>query len=248
MNDLGKADSILAISDSARNDLIEHFLENKNTDSSQITKVWTVQLPSLFIGEASINHGDLEFDSNRDQKVRVLCVGTLEARKNYVNLIKAFESVVKNLPADRIELIIVGKGVDRKIVDYVEEASRRLPIKWFGHVSDESLKTYYTFCDFTVFPSLGEGFGLPLTESLAFGKPVLCGTGGALQDNAALGGCLVVNVRDSEEIAAGIFQLATDPELLGRLKVEISNRKFMSWGDYATNALGITLRTLRKHV
>ncbi len=248
MNDLSKADSILAISDSARNDLIEHFLGNKHMDSSLITKVFTVPLPSLFIGDALVNQGDHKFDANRDQKVRVLCVGTLEARKNYINLIKAFESVVEDLPAESIELIIVGKGVDSKIVDYVEDASRRLPVQWFGHVSDESLKEYYKFCDFTVFPSLGEGFGLPLTESLSFGKPVLCGTGGALEDNASSGGCLIVNVRDSEAIAAGIIQLATDPELLSRLKVEISDRKFMSWGDYAASVLGITLQSQRKSV
>ena len=123
----------------------------------------------------------------------------------------------------------------------------RLPIRWVGQVSDEDLKEFYKSCDFSVFPSFGEGFGLPLTESLGFGKPVLCGTGGALGENTAEGGCFVVDVRSSNAMASGIIQLATNGELLNKLKKEIRERKFTTWDQYACNVLGVSLRIHRKH-
>jgi glycosyltransferase involved in cell wall biosynthesis len=103
-------------------------------------------------------------------------------------------------------------------------------------------------CDFTVFPSSGEGFGLPLTESLGYGKPVVCGSAGALQENASLGGCLVVNVLDSSALALGISELINNSELLRELQEEIENRKFIPWNTYASNLLEVSFRIQKKVV
>jgi len=241
MNDLSSADAILTTSQSGRNDLTDYFLSTKELNPSSISKIWTSPLPSLFIGESSrAFHSISQLDTKRN-KTLVLSVGTLEARKNYIKMIQAFERALNALPDDTIELVIIGKGVDAKIIEFVEDACNRLPITWLGHVSDEVVKQYYRTCDFTVFPSLGEGFGLPLTESLGFGKPVICGTGGALRENALLGGCLMVNVNDTDDLALGIAQLASDAKLFQKLSEEIKVRKFVTWDEYATNVLKISL-------
>jgi glycosyltransferase involved in cell wall biosynthesis len=248
MDDLSGADAILAISNSARSDLVRHFLASDEINNSSVTKIWAISLPSLFLGETVAIQEINQIEFAQENKITILCVGTLELRKNYVILIEAFEKVIFALPSETIELIIVGKGVDSNTIKFVEQATGKLPIRWLGQVSDENLKHYYKICDFTVFPSLGEGFGLPLTESLGYGKPVICGSGGALQENALLGGCLVVNVEDSDALASGILGLITDSELLGRLKEEIDNRIFTSWNDYATNLLEVSFRIQKKVV
>ncbi len=248
MDDLFEADVILAISNSARNDLVNHCLSSGEIDSSGITKILAMPLPSLFVGESEVVSEVNQIDLAQKSKITILCVGTLELRKNYFTLVDAFEKVIHGLPDKSVELIIIGKGVDSKVINCVEQATEKLPIRWLGQVSDEVLKYHYKMCDFTVFPSSGEGFGLPLTESLGYGKPVVCGSAGALQENASLGGCLVVNVLDSSALALGISELINNSELLRELQEEIENRKFIPWNTYASNLLEVSFRIQKKVV
>jgi FkbM family methyltransferase len=248
MEDLRFADVIIAISNSAKRDLTNFFLHSKRVESEFVVKIFSLPLPSLFTDELIPISDDLNFEGSSDNVTKVLCIGTLELRKNYAALIEAFEIAVASLPKGSIELTILGKGVDFATTELVQDATKRLPISWLGQVSDETLKQNYLACSFTVFPSLGEGFGLPVTESLSFGKPVICGTGGALLENASQGGCLVLDVSDPQAIAEGIIKLASSRETLEQLKFEISNRTFVTWTEYATKALGLSLRFQRRSV
>ena len=85
-----------------------------------------------------------------------------------------------------------------------------------GFVADEDLPALYSGADFFAYPSLYEGFGLPIIEALACGTPVLTADNSCLPE-AGGPGALYVQAESVESIAAGITTLATDPALRRRL-------------------------------
>jgi glycosyltransferase involved in cell wall biosynthesis len=114
---------------------------------------------------------------------------------------------------------------------------RGRPIRWLRHVDDATLLRAYRDCRFTVYPSLMEGFGLPIAESLWHGKPCVCGGNGALGEIARGGGCLIVDQTDEDALANGIKELLTDERANARLCDEARARKFRTWNDYIDNLL-----------
>ncbi len=166
---------------------------------------------------------------------QVLCVGTFEPRKNHPTLLDAAELLWD--AGLRFELVLAGRttaewgGTVETRIDALRAAVR--PVDWRRHVSDEALRALYRRCRFTVFPSLAEGFGIPIVESLRHGRPCLCGGNGALGELAAGGGCLVVeNQADPRALAEGLRRLLTDDDLHARLSTEARARPFPTWCDY----------------
>lgn len=104
----------------------------------------------------------------------VLTVGTLEPRKNLVNVILAFKEYIEKYNSD-IKLVIVGKKgwFFDQIYKTVEENNLTSNVKFLGYVPDSDLPVIYDLCDFVVSLSYYEGFGLPLIEANARGKFVL---------------------------------------------------------------------------
>lgn len=147
----------------------------------------------------------------------VLCVGTLEPRKNQWALLDAFDILCAR--GVQLSLIIVGRpGHDSE-----ETVSRIRTHPSFGrrlfylpNCNDEELETLYARCAFTVLPSLFEGFGLPLIESLARGKPCLCSDLSVFRDSAGVYGAYF-NPEDTRSIAAQIEWLYSDPARMAAL-------------------------------
>ena len=85
-----------------------------------------------------------------------------------------------------------------------------------------------------MFPSVNEGFGLPVAESLACGTPVITSNFGAMKEIAdAGGGALLVDPRDDDSVTDGMRALLTDDALLARLAAEAVARPVGSWDVYA---------------
>lgn len=146
----------------------------------------------------------------------VLCVGTLEPRKNAPRLLEAFRAL-----AHPWRLIWVGP---RGWLDEASlEALRSTPrAHYAGAVSAQRLADLYAGAEFVAYPSLGEGFGLPVLEAMAHGKAVLVSEGTAPAEVAGEAG-LAVNAHDEASIAAGLHSLAESAELreaLGRAALE----------------------------
>ena len=112
----------------------------------------------------------------------IVCVGTLESRKNYPTLLRALESLWEEGLTFEFELIGRSpRNYGHKILPSIRKIQERgWPFRWLKHVDDERLDQAYRDCAFTVYPSLMEGFGLPILESLSRGKPCICGDNGAL--------------------------------------------------------------------
>lgn len=178
--------------------------------------------------------------------IKMLCVSTLEPRKNHYTLLEAFDKAVAARPDLPLELDLVGAPYvqARHIVERTHQSMNRHPgrVRWREKVEHSLLRQLYRECDFTVYPSLVEGFGLPVIESLWFAAPCICANFGVMAENAAPGGCLTADVRHADALAAAILKLAADPALRRRLSAEAVARELKTWDDYARETVGVMLR------
>lgn len=175
-------------------------------------------------------------------RVRILCVSTLEPRKNHLQILNAFQIALRRMPDVAMELHLVGAsyGAAPEIAGGIRALVAKTPsIFWHEGVSPERLREFYRDCDFTVFGSWIEGFGLPVMESLWFGKPCVCSDEGVIAENAEGGGCLTVRVQDSRALAEGLMALAGQPALREKLAREARQRKLRDWEEYGADILAI---------
>lgn len=144
----------------------------------------------------------------------VLCVGTVEPRKGHVEIVNVFESQFAGAEAESPwGLIIVGRAGWK--TEALQERLRRLsasrlPFQWLERASDETLDHLYSLCRGVAVPSLDEGFGLPIIEGLAHGKPVLARDIGVFQELAAPG-VQFFSSGDVEALAVTVRSFVDEP-------------------------------------
>lgn len=171
------------------------------------------------------------------EPLQLLCVSTLEPRKNHRGLIKAL-AWLHSKGLRQWQLQLVGWAAEGWVVALVKRAQRLgLPVQWHGRADDQTLLELYQRCHLSVYPSLEEGFGLPVAESLWQRRPCLCSGDGALGERAAAGGCLTVDTSHWRAIAAGLERLLLEPELRQQLEREADARPFRRWSTVAAELL-----------
>lgn len=164
----------------------------------------------------------------------VLCVGTHEPRKNHVALLHAAELLWRE--GVQFNLVLAGgrSWNDERFRGALDLArARNRPVQTITTMTDQVLWAAYRLARCTVFPSLNEGFGLPIAESLACGTPVVTSGYGSMAEIGAHGGTLSVDPRDERSIAAGLRTVLTDDRAHARLAAEARGRPVRTWDDYA---------------
>ena len=149
----------------------------------------------------------------------VLCVGSLEPRKNLARLLEAWSRIQPDVPGD-VWLVLAGqKGSERVFADRAGLA--RLPprVHLTGHVPDDVLPALYAGARAFAYPSVYEGFGLPSLEAMAAGVPVLTGNQASLPEVVGEAG-VMVDPYDVDALADGLLRLLDEPELRARLRQE----------------------------
>jgi glycosyltransferase involved in cell wall biosynthesis len=219
-----------------------HFTEFVQSQGRAVPRVKACPLPAQILGQER----ETELKKNSDGTLRILCVSTLEPRKNHARIISAFQAASCRLGDLKVELHLAGApyGAAPEIAGAVRALTSKNPaIVWHESVSPAELRKLYRDCDFTVFGSWIEGFGLPVMESLWFGKPCLCSDEGVMAENAAGGGCLMVDVQNFEALADGMVKLAGQPDFRRELAEQTLRRKLKTWDDYAGEILQILKET-----
>jgi len=176
----------------------------------------------------------------------VLCVCTLEGRKNHLVLLDACEQLWTR--GVRFELRLIGMAqaeTGRTALARVRALQQAgWPLRYDGPVDDDTVTAAYRKCQFTVYPSLLEGFGLPVLESLAQGKPCVCSARGPVGESARDGGCVALDAVNPATLAAAIEWLLATPAELAALATAASSRRLKGWTAY-TDELLAWQRTLR---
>ena len=226
-------DLVICVSNEARDDLL-YFWKKYGCDPARtLVEPWPGEFDS-FVGEAD----SFPYSANPGRNL-VVYVSSFHGRKNHLTLLRAAEKLWQQ--GLEFELHLIGRNVGaplNKIVRQIWKLKMRgRRLRWLRHVDDQTLLRAYRDCRFTVYPSLMEGFGLPIVESLVHGKPCVCGGNGALGEVARDGGCLIVDQTSEDALAAGIKKLLTDQETYVRLSAEARGRKFRSWSDYTEKLL-----------
>ena len=219
---------VICVSEEARDDLHYFWKKYGCTPTTTYVEPW----PGEF-------EGAVRQPSGNAQDNVVVYVSSFHGRKNHLTLLGAAEELWQQ--GLEFELHLIGKNVGAPFNKTVRQIwklqMRGRPLRWLRHVNDQTLLRAYRECRFTVYPSLMEGFGLPLVESLSHGKPCVCGGNGALREVAHGGGCLIIDQTSEEAIAVGIKTLLTDQEIYARLCTEARAREFRSWSDYTEKLL-----------
>lgn len=223
------ADTVAAISDSVR-DEFAGFARGVEPQGLAGPRSVSIPLP--------VDAPDARPESATEHTAAplVLCVGSQEPRKNHDAVLFASEVLWREGIDFRVRFIGRGslwftKGFDKRIAA-LAKAGRDVAV--LRGIDDEQMLAMYQEARFTVFPSLQEGYGLPVAESIAERTPVITTAYGSTGEIARDGGCLTIDPRDDQTLVDAMRVLLTDDAVLARLVEEIDRRPQRSWDDYAS--------------
>ena len=176
-------------------------------------------------------------DVSRDPADRtrpsILCVGTIEPRKNHLAVLHACEVLWREGLSFSLMLISGSAWATEQLERIEELRAAGRPVELRVGANDEELSEAYQRARFSVLASLHEGFGLPVRESLAYGTPVVTSDYGGTRESGAGGGAVLVNPRDDDALVDTLRRLLTDDEEIERLSAEASRRVNRRADDYA---------------
>lgn len=200
-----RADHVIAVSEATRQDLIELY----QTPPEKISVLYHGVTPDFKPVTQADKLAEVRRKYHLGQHPFILSVGTLQPRKNYRRLVQAFASLD---PA--LALVIVGsKGWN--YADIFAEITRHglaERVHVLGFVADSDLPALYSAASLFVYPSLYEGFGLPILEAMACGTPVVASNQSALPEVVGEAG-LLVDPKDIEAMAAAMARVLGDTSL-----------------------------------
>ena len=222
LESLSLFDLVICISQEARDDLLHFWNEYGCEPTETQVESWPGEFEAAAPASSASAPGNL-----------IIYVSSLDARKNHLTLLRAAEKLWSGGLSFRLHLIgRAGRIANKSVRRLWKMQMLGRPVRWLRHVNEATLLRAYRDCRFTVYPSLMEGFGLPIVESLLHGKPCICGGNGALGEVARGGGCLIIDQTNEDALADGMRKLLTDQNAYTQLCAEARMRKFRSWADY----------------
>ncbi len=231
------ADAILTCSESARRDLIRHA----RLPVGLVKRIYPGCEYSTAMPSNSRPAEDKAcLDRLGVQTPYLLYVGTLNARKNLIRVLSAFEEVLKRHP--HVQLVVVGPSTwdtseSKRVASRLNGA-----VRLTGFVSDHDLHQLYSGAVALVYPSLYEGFGFPILEAMSRGTPVITSNTSSMVEVAG-GAALLVNPFSVEGLAGAMQQMIEDPSLRTKLAKQGRSRA----GNFGWNMTAIkTLEVYRQ--
>lgn len=233
---LKKATMVMTISENTKRDIVSFF----NYPEEKI------KIAYCSAGEnfKPLNKEELDAFAKETElpKNFFLAVGTLEPRKNYVNLIEAFNIFSKKY-SDFHLLIVGGLGWKyEEIHEKIKKLYLQKKVHLLGYISEKSLVKLYNLSKALVFPSIYEGFGIPPLEAMKCGCPVIASYTSSIPEVVGDAGILI-NPGEPVEIAAAMAKIINNQNLRAELKNKslLQSKKF-SWESSAKKLLNVINR------
>lgn len=194
------------------------------------------------------------FDAAERQRIRskygigegayLLCLGTIEPRKNLLNTIQAFQLFLKRHPDAPVQLVLAGGSGWQNHNELKQRISGCRQIRHIGYVADEDLPGLYSDATALCYVSKYEGFGLPLLEAMACGTAVIYGNNSSMPEIAA-GSGLPADADDPESISAAIEAILADDAERRRMETHALERaRQMTWSTAAKQTLDCYRKTI----
>ena len=226
------ADAVVAVSNSARDDLLRFH----RIPADRISVVHEAAGPGFRPIRDRVLRARIRLRYGLPERF-VLYVGAIEPRKNLPRLVEAFAQARRQGIAH--ELVCVGPygWASRDLYDRVDRLGLRRVVHFTGYVPAEDLPVIYSLSEFFVFPSIYEGFGLPVIEAMACGTPVITSNTSSLLEIAA-GAAETTDPYDAEALAAALVTLATSVDRRRDLAVRgVERAQQFSWTRTAQEML-----------
>lgn len=228
-----RADSLLAVSDHTRQDLIEKL----GISSNKIKVVYPGVNHSVF---------EQELSTNKLRSVRniyglpgeyILFLSTLEPRKNVVGLIKAFE----NLDSPNTHLLLVGKlgWKYKNILDSIEESKKKRLIKYLGYVEETDKPAIINMAKALIYPSFYEGFGFVPLEAMSLNVPVVTSQFSAIPEVVG-DSALLINPKNQDDLTVAMSEILNNESLRQSLIAKGRKRSHQfKWEETALKTLAV---------
>jgi glycosyltransferase involved in cell wall biosynthesis len=225
---LERSDAVVTDSQFIKNEIVQHY----GCDPGTIHVIYPA---------ASVSNTDLSVsylaDKWRIEPPYILFIGNIEPRKNLARLIKAFEKVRKEMP-QRIQLVLAGgKGWKSEAISKAAEDSPYCgDIVFTGYISDAEKSTLYRHAEMFAFPSVYEGFGMPVLEAMICGTPTVCSNAASLPEVAG-DSAILADPFSEADMAEKMAEILADREKASNMSaLGINRARFFDW-DRSANEL-----------
>lgn len=231
-----RSDRIIAISESTKRDILEYYPRVAESKIRVIHHGFDASLSE----QSTKDLNDTVFTSYGLRVTGyILYVGAIQPRKNIEALVEAFEKLKKRQKYRDLKLVLAGEKawLWQKTMQKIEDSEFRRDIVVTGTIPFEDLRALYAGASMFVFPSLYEGFGLPVLEAFASGVPVICANNSSLPE---VGGdaALYFDAMNPDELMQRMQSFLSDESLraeyVGKGKKQL--KKF-SWDKCAKETL-----------
>jgi len=228
-----KAKKVIAVSKNTANDIEKYCGITKDN------------LEVIYEGGAHFVSSDDKTDLLQTYKIKSKsffhCIGFFKEIKNPMRILKAFEKFKLSHPSLNTKLLLAGHIGGKRANDILELTKTIDDVIYVGRVSDNELVELYKNSLGLIFPSLYEGFGIPIIEAQSFGCPVVTSNISAMPEVAG-GGAIIVDPLSIEEIENAFYELVTKSsnKLISR---GFDNLKRFSWKKASQQTLEVLKST-----
>ncbi|MEA2015406.1 MAG: glycosyltransferase family 1 protein, partial [Actinomycetota bacterium] len=236
-----RSKKIIADSISTRNDIVKFF----NVDPKKINVIYLAS-DSTFKKLLPKEKDSSILKKYGIDKKYILSVGTIEPRKDFITLIKAFNHIKQPGAGSDYKLVIAGRTGWKSEATYSERKNSpfKKDIIFTGRVPDSDLNQIYNQAEFFVYPSIFEGFGMPPLEAMSCGLPVIARDTSSLKEVIRDSGLLLEDA-DEKDFGREILNLIKNEDVKEKLRDKSLNRaKSFSWEKTARITEGLYRETI----
>ncbi|MBN1445561.1 MAG: glycosyltransferase family 4 protein [Candidatus Omnitrophica bacterium] len=232
-----KSDMLIADSESTKNDIMKYFA----VDPSKISVIYLGLDADIFHIPENAGEKENILEKYKISKKYIFFVGTLHPRKNIVRVLSSFEKIKKRF--GDYQLVIAGKK-GWLYEDFFEKLGKLPPdirddIILAGYTPLDDIPYLYNGAALSLYPSLYEGFGLPILEAMACGCPVITSNLSSMPEVAG-GAAILVDPYNVEELSSAIEKVLSDGQLRQELQDKGLERvKSFSWQKTAKETLQV---------
>lgn len=239
---------ILTISESSKREMMRYW----NIPAEKITVAYLAQDSCYSPLDPSVPPANNQQAASENQEPTIkpppyiLYVGNLHPRKNIVRLLDAFVRLKQSALPHKLKIVGQATWMAGDVFAAVRDSGFADQVQFTGYISYEDMVSVYRSAAVFVYPSLYEGFGLPVLEAMACGCPVVCSNTTSVPEVAG-DAAILVNPESVSEIAEGIRRVLTEPGLAESLRERgrAQARKF-TWEDCAKETIAAYRKTAER--